>query len=124
MRGASLQAIDKYQYLSKLGPFWRGYAIAFAGVIAVFGLKLLFAPLLLDQSPFFLLLPAVLVASALGGGGAGLFATTFGLVLWVLWSADFQEFDKIGAVLFAGIGAGIAWWGGRLRAKRERAASN
>lgn len=123
MRDLFRQLVDKLGNFPILAPPWRGYAAAVAAVLAVFGLRSQFAPLL-EQSLFFLLLPPVLMASALGGRGAALFATAFALILCLVSSGGFHDLDKLGATLFAAIGAGIAWWGGRLRAKRERAASN
>lgn len=74
---------------------------------------------LLDlQAPIFLLMvPAVLVASALGGQGPGLFATAVGLVGGALVGepADTGNLIVVGAV-FALMGAGISLLGGRLHA--------
>ena len=105
---------------------WRAYGAAAAAVLGVFGLRAALGPFLLDQSPFFLCLPAVIMASALGsGGGPGLLATALSLALWALLT-DFPvtRADAVGAALFAAFGIATAWWGGRLRAKRDRATAN
>jgi len=103
---------------------WFGYAIAIACVTLAFGIRLLLAPILSDQSPFFLFLPAVLIASAFGGAGPGMLATALGIALGLAVHPDFpfiSNTERISAALFAAIGSGIAWWGARLKSKRERA---
>ena len=82
---------------------WLGYAIAIACVALAFGIRLLLAPILLDQSPFLLFLPAVLIASAFGGAGPGILATALGLALGLAVLPDFPSYfehrkDQRGAI--------------------------
>jgi two-component system sensor kinase FixL len=125
----SRQPTENPRFLQKLErglARWRAYGLAAAAVIAAFGLRSVLGPLLADQSPFFICLPAVMMASALGaGGGPGLFATLLTVLIWLLL-ADFPvpHADAVGVALFAAFGIATAWWGGRLRAKRERATMN
>ena len=106
---------------------WLGYAIAIACVTLAFGIRLLLAPILSDQSPFLLFLPAVLIASAFGGAGPGMLATALGIALGLDVLPDFpfiSNTERISAALFTAIGSGTAWWGARLKRKRERAVAN
>jgi PAS domain S-box len=123
------QAFEKLSFFDYLERWiqrpWRAYGVAIAMVAATFGIRFLFAPLL-DQSPFLLFLPAVLVVSAFGGAGPGAFATILGLVLGLLVLPGFPTLfhgENISAAIFMAIGIGAAWWGGRLKKKRERAAA-
>jgi len=61
---ADNEAIGKIAVFGSLGRIpqsWLGYGIAIACVALAFGIRLLLAPILSDQSPFLLFLPAVLV---------------------------------------------------------------
>ena len=103
---------------------WIAYGIAVVSVVLAFGARLLLAPVLLDQSAFLLFLPAVLIASALGGVGPGMLATVLGLLCGLIILPDFPDLPRsetISAALFVAIGTGTAWWGGLLKSKRERA---
>ncbi len=103
---------------------WLRYGIAIVGTALAFGLRLLLAPVLLDQVPFLLFVPAVLVASAFGGTGPGLLATVLGLALGLLVLPGFPSLphaESVNAAMFTVIGLAIAWWGGWLMTKREQA---
>src|SRR5581483_3391815 len=105
---------------------WWRYGVALLAVAIALGTRILLTPLLGDQAAFLLLVPAVLVPSAIGGLGPGLFATILGLPLGLLILPDFpylQQTEIVRAATFAAIGLGTAWWGGRLKDKRERAAA-
>lgn len=102
----------------------RNYAVAFAAVAAVFALRHLFASSLSEQSIFFLLLPAVVLASAVGGIGPSLLAAILSLSICALNFSKFQEADAAGLFLFSVFSVGIIWWGGQLKSKRNRAAAN
>ena len=69
----------------------------------------------------------MLVASAFGGAGPGILATALGLALGLSVLPDFSSFsnsERITAVLFTAIGSGTAWWGARLKRKRQHAMAN
>src|SRR5262249_51253505 len=109
---------------SRIPPLWLHYGIAVAGTLGAFAVRALLAPVLLDQAPFLLFAPAVLLASAFGGAGPGLVATALALVLGLMTFRHFPHLshaESIDAGLFAAIGLGISWWGGRLMEKRKRA---
>ena len=100
------------------------YGIALTAIAIAFGVRVLLGPLLLDQAPLLLFVPAVLIASAFGGAGPGLFATALGLLLGLAMFPDFPHLlyrEAVNASIFTATGLGIAWWGGRLMHKRARA---
>jgi two-component system sensor kinase FixL len=115
---------------------WPGagaYGLALVLVIASLGLCRTFFPAMGDEAPFLFLVPPVLVASVLGGFGAGLFATAAGLAghIWLMhgWDALFDPHSGAAAgplarfAAFALLGTGIAWFGERSRAARAKAAA-
>ena len=57
------------------------YGIALVAVALVWLARIVLAPVLGDQSPYLLFVPAVLVAAGLGGWGPGLMATALGALL-------------------------------------------
>ncbi len=98
------------------------YAIAvLAVVLATLARRLLEA--LLDHSPLFVIfVPAVLAASVVGGFGPGLTATLLSLVAGSLFIEGTDLMSLGGAVnlgVFALVGLGIAWFGGRLHRGRR-----
>ena len=99
------------------------YAIAFLAVLAVIGFRLLLAPLLDDRPLLVLFVPAVLLASGWGGLGPGLFATGLGVAATiVLHGTPIPTPDIVNLVVFAAVGAGVAWFGERLKWRRREAA--
>jgi two-component system, LuxR family, sensor kinase FixL len=79
------------------------------------------------EAPFLLFVPAVLVAAALGGLGPGLVATALATVLGLLISTvstSLSTAEVLHAVIFALIGAGIAWSGEQLRQSRIQASAS
>src|SRR5215831_7435975 len=101
------------------------YAIALAAVgVAVAG-RILLNPLLQDEAPFLLLVPAVLAASALGGLGPGLLATGLSVVSGLFFFAEFPSLTsaQLGSTaVFALVGCGLAWCGGQVVRARSAAA--
>ena len=98
------------------------YAIAvLAVVLATLARRLLEA--LLDHRPLFVIfVPAVLAASVVGGFGPGLTATLLSLVAGSLFIEGTDLVSLGGAVnfgVFALVGLGIAWFGGRLHRGRR-----
>lgn len=104
----------------------RSYTIAIAAVVAAFILRASFEPWLHGESPFLVFVPAVLIASAIGGLGPALLATILSCLLWFAAFADFPlaKTDLAGVALFLAIAVGCAWWGNQLRIRRDRAAAN
>lgn len=100
------------------------YGASLGGVIGSFGLCLGLSPIWQHETVFLLFVPAVLLASAFGGFGPGLLATSLGLVLGLYVPPNFPSFaiaDLAQATLFATIGTGIACWGGILSKRRQAA---
>jgi two-component system sensor kinase FixL len=93
------------------------YALAAALVALAFGLRALLAPMLQDDSPFLFFVPAILLASGLGGFGPGFTATilSIGLANQVFVNPERMDAALINAAAFALIGVGIAWFGESLR---------
>lgn len=101
------------------------YGVAFGCVIFAYALRLVFEPVLQQQATFLLFVPAVVIASAFGGVGPALLATTLGLLLGILVFPDFPSLlpsEIAHAILFTAIGIGLGILGGIL-GKRRRAAA-
>ena len=93
------------------------YGLAIALVALAFALRVLLEPSLQHDSPFLLFVPAILLASGLGGFGPGFVATVLSVALVSRFFAsptDIQA-DLINGAAFAIIGVGIAWFGESLR---------
>jgi K+-sensing histidine kinase KdpD len=57
------------------------YGVAILAIAAGLGVKLIFGSVLSGEASYILFVPAVLIASALGGWGPGLLTTALGLAL-------------------------------------------
>src|SRR5262249_44070661 len=79
--------------------FLRGdaicYALAPVAVAIVFLARLALTPVLGDASPHLLFIPAVLVASGLGGLGPGLLATALSVLLGLVVFSSFASAPEI-----------------------------
>ena len=107
------------------GRGWASaYAIALLAVAATLGLRLVLGPVLGDYPVLVLYVPAVLLASALGGIGPGLFATGLSVVvmLVIYLHPPVNNADIINFAVFAVVGGGMAWFGERLRRSRAETA--
>jgi two-component system, LuxR family, sensor kinase FixL len=103
------------------------YAPAPFAVALAFLARLALTPIIGDASPYLLFVPAVLVAAGLGGFGPGLLATGLSVVLSffvITISPGAWVREIVDAVLFAMIGAGIAWSGEQLQRNRIQAATS
>lgn len=101
------------------------YALALAAVGLVFAVRALLAPLLADQGLYLFFVPAVLVASGLGGLGPGALATIASLA----FAFHFVPLppstpDVVDAAAFVAIGLGAAWGGEQLQRSRLHAAES
>jgi|SRR5262245_20620635 len=100
------------------------YGIAPAAVGLAFAARILLGPLLEDESPFLLFVPAILAASGLGGVGPGLLATALSVVSGFFLFASFPHLTApqvCGLALLGLVGCGLAWWGGQLVRTRDTA---
>ena len=101
------------------------YGIAPAAVALALAARILLGPLLQDESPFLLFVPALLAASGLGGLGPGLLATGLSIVSGLVFLANFPSLTSpqiLSTVVFGLVGCGLAWWGGQLVRTRDKAA--
>ena len=84
-------------------------AIAVAAVI-----RLVLEPVLGGQASYIFFLPAILIASAIGGWAPGVIATVLGLALglfFVAYDRTVVTADILNAVVFVFVGVGASWRG-------------
>ena len=97
-------------------------AIAVAAILRL-GLELI----LVGSASYIFFMPAILIASAIGGWGPGLLATILGLALGLFFVADFRTVvggDVVNAIIFAFVGVGTSWRGELLRRSRLAGAAS
>jgi two-component system, LuxR family, sensor kinase FixL len=103
------------------------YGIAVLATAIAAAIRLSLDTILSGQASHIFFVPAILVASALGGWGPGILATILGLFLGVYFVADFRAVlpgDIINAFIFASVGVGASWRGELLRRSRRIAAAS
>jgi two-component system, LuxR family, sensor kinase FixL len=103
------------------------YGVALLAVAVAWLARIALAPILHDQSPYLLFVPAVLVAAGLGGWGPGLAATGLATLLGLVATAGgphISAAEIATAIAFLLIGVGVAWSGEQLQRNRLRAAAN
>ncbi len=100
--------------------WWRiawPYGVAILAIAAGLGVKLVFASVLRGEASYILFVPAVLIASAVGGWGPGLLATVLGLALGLFFVAGARQFalaDVLNGLIFALVGFAASWRGAIL----------
>jgi two-component system, LuxR family, sensor kinase FixL len=102
----------------------NAYGLAGAAIVAGLALRYALTPFLDGQSSYLFFLPAILIGSALGGWGPGLFATVLGLVIGLFLIADYHapaSSDLVNAAAFALVGGGASWRGEMLYRSRQAA---
>jgi two-component system, LuxR family, sensor kinase FixL len=111
------------------GSAWRRrltpYLVAVIAVVLAFVLRQLLEPILAGQVRFLFFVPAVLIASALGGFGPGLVATVLSLALGTetFDRGSMTEIAAVNAIAFGLIGFGIAVFGEFIQRSRSRMAA-
>jgi two-component system, LuxR family, sensor kinase FixL len=102
------------------------YGVAPIAVAFAFVARLTLTPLLPDDAPYLVFVPAVLVAAGLGGLGPGLLATGLSVLLGFFFVAPaaYRAPEIVNAAIFALIGVGIAWSGEQLLRHRRQAAAS
>ena len=103
------------------------YGIALVAIVVAAVIRLAFEPILAGSASYIFYMPAVLIASAYGGWGPGIFATALGLLVGIFFVADFRVVtggDIVNAFVFALVGVGTSWRGDLLRRARLAAAAN
>lgn len=94
---------------------YYGLALTAVGVALV--LRIGLQPWLDGHVAFLLFVPAILLAAGVGGLGPGLLATGLGLILGVAFvrgGVGLARPELIEAAIFAGVGAGVSWFGEQL----------
>ena len=103
------------------------YGIGTIGVALALGVRTVLAPVLEGAASYLFYVPAILVASALGGWGPGVFATFLGLLIGLFFVADYRALtaaDIVNAFVFVLVGVGASWRGELLRRSRADAAAS
>jgi two-component system sensor kinase FixL len=106
--------------------FALGVLIALAATAAGLGLRLAFAPLLGDRGIFLVFVPAVVLASAYAGLGAGVAATILGVFAGIyatVLNAPLTLGDVVSAGLFGLVCSAIVTGGEWFQRARRRAAA-
>ena len=112
-------------------PAWRRaikpYSIAILAIALALAIKLTLALVLRGEASYLFFLPAILIASALGGWGPGILAPILGLVLGLFFILDIRPLttsDFVDAVTFVLVGIGVSWRGKLLSEFRNAAAAS
>ena len=102
-------------------PFWRRiawqYGVAIVAIAVGVAVKLAFDSVLPGEASYVLFVPAVLIASALGGWGPGLLATALGIALGLFFVAQTRQLaaaDAVNGLVFALVGFAVSWRGAIL----------
>jgi two-component system, LuxR family, sensor kinase FixL len=98
------------------------YALAIGVTVLCFAVRRMLDPIVTAQATYIFFMPAILVASAVGGFGPGLVATALGVTGGLFFLVDFPKptsTEMASAAAFAAIGFGVAWFGGRVRRYRQ-----
>ena len=103
------------------------YGMALLAVAVAWLARIALAPVMDDQSPYLLFVPAILVAAGLGGWGPGLVATALATLLGLFAAPGAPHIsgaETASAIAFMLIGVGVAWSGEQLQRNRFRAAAS
>ena len=124
---ADANATGRFGAGPALLPGTLSYSLAIAIVAMAFLARLLLEPILGDEATYLLFVPAVLVASGVGGFGPGLLATALSDLLTLYFfrtSFPLSASHIISLSAFTAIGIGMAVLGARLlRARADATAS-
>ena len=104
-----------------------GYGVALVLVLLALILQIGLTPVLGHQAPYLFYIAAVFVSGILGGLGPGLLATVVSLTLVFVDAAASESISSQeagGAIAFAILGIGMAWFGERLLRESRRAAAS
>lgn len=103
------------------------YSIAIVAVVVALVIRIALASMLVGEASYIFFFPAILIASAFGGWGPGIFSTVLALPLGIFFVADYRALtsaDVINAVVFTLVGIGTSWRGELLRRARLAHASS
>ena len=110
----------------RLSLVWR-YGIAIGAIAAGFAVRLALESVLQGNASYLFFMPAILIASAIGGWGPGLLATVLGVALAAFFVEDYRApttADVVNAVTFILVGVGVSWRGAMLTRFRVAASAN
>src|SRR5688572_23817835 len=118
-RGGSARLI---QQMAQHRRIVLNYLVAVVAVGLAFAGRLALEPVLDGQARFLFCIPAVLIASAIGGIGPGIFATALSMAvgLFHFGQTGLTPGIEFNAIAFAVIGIGIAAFGEFLHRSRRR----
>src|SRR5271167_1601108 len=103
------------------------YAIALVAIAVALAIRVALASVLSGEASYLFFFPAILIASAFGGWGPGVFATFLGLLLGLFFISDYRSLsdaDVVNATVFTLVGVGASWRGELLRRSRLAAAAS
>jgi two-component system, LuxR family, sensor kinase FixL len=103
------------------------YGIAFIAIVVAAIVRVALSSVLSGEASYLFFFPAVLIASAIGGWGPGIFATILGLLLGLFFITDYRALsnaDIVNAIIFALVGVGASWRGELLRRSRLAASAS
>jgi two-component system, LuxR family, sensor kinase FixL len=103
------------------------YGLALIAIVVALALRLALEAVLQGEASYLFFMPAILIASAIGGWGPGLFATVIGLLLGLFLAIDIRALsaaDYVDAAVFTLVGVGVSWRGELLRRFRGAAISS
>ena len=102
-------------------------ALPSLAIALALALRTALASVLEGEASYLFFVPAILIASALGGWGPGVFATFLGLLMGLFFVADYRALtaaDIVNAFVFVLVGVGASWRGEMLRRSRSAAAAS
>ena len=111
-------------YLMSIRTTFGRYALAAGSVAVAFAIRWLLGPVLQDLAIYLLFVPAVLIASSVGGLGPGIVATALSVVLGAPLQPNFPALSVAEAVniaAFSVIAIGVVVFGAFLQRTRLRA---
>jgi two-component system sensor kinase FixL len=102
------------------------YGAAVSAVVLALAARLLFEPILHQQTPYLFFVPAIVAAAGVGGLGPGVLAMILSLASSFLIAGlpATAPADIVNAAFFIMIGVGVAWGGEQLQRSRLRAAAS
>ena len=103
------------------------YGVAILAIAVAGALRLGMESILAGSASYIFFMPAILIASALGGWGPGILSTILGLLLGLLFVADYRALtsaDIVNAFIFVLVGVGTSWRGDLLRRSRLAGAAS
>ena len=97
------------------------YLLALGVVVLALAIRVLLSPIVGDESPYLIFVPAMLIAAWVGGFWPGVVALVASLTAIVLIvHPGLERADIVNAAAFAVIGIGTAYFGGYLRGVQEQ----